>query len=235
MNEQKMYDTLVGLKNAYPILATDRSFNSMVEDLKNNIQTSSVDLPSEKKRVKAIQKYLKRSSNHGTRKILGKAWFETCSDINYQVFTNSYSMFAFLNALPIDTWSAGNETEACPKVSGFIREIVNGDGDCDLVELDYEKLVKAMKTSGVSSADYVVSVLGLTFNANLVKDALDIMGGVDKVLVKPAGKQGMGGKLYLYKDNGDMGMVLGTNINKTFEEWENSHGAKIVEIGKEIR
>lgn len=164
------------LKELYMIKEDSSKLDKLIETIKKEIMVENCASPSEKKRLKSILSYLKNE-----RIALQHSYLETFNGVEYQIITDSFSIFFFEEHLDLPKLP---EELSYPNVKPFIKYF---ELEGHEVNLDYNKIcnsIKAHKQYFKSiRKDSVIPVYVeinnnnyCFFDSNRLKSIYDIMG-----------------------------------------------------------
>lgn len=163
----------------------NEKINSLIDELKRDIACEKCTTPSMKKSLKAAQKYLMKAKN-SPRQILGYTDVQKIHGEEYQVFTDSYSLFMFKNRLDLPDISefkdASGKAVEYPKFERIVP-IIDPDVD-EEIKINYADVVACLKSHPeIEKKDITYSIqcknYEIKFNAEYLKSVYDILGTED--------------------------------------------------------
>lgn len=105
MRTETILNTLTNTLNDYPMLRDDRTFTDLINELKAEVYSDSMDKSSKRsfmQRQKAALSFLKKQTKQ-IRKIFAYSDIQTIDDTEYQVFTDSYMAFYLKEKMSLPT------------------------------------------------------------------------------------------------------------------------------------
>lgn len=105
MRTETILNTLTNTLNDYPMLRDDRTFTDLINELKAEVYSDSMNKSSKRsfmQRQKAALSFLKKQTKQ-IRKIFAYSDIQTIDDTEYQVFTDSYMAFYLKEKMSLPT------------------------------------------------------------------------------------------------------------------------------------
>ena len=105
MRTETILNTLTNTLNDYPMLRDDRTFTDLINELKAEVYSDSMDKSSKRsfmQREKAALSFLKKQTKQ-IRKIFAYSDIQTINNTEYQVFTDSFTAFYLKEKMSLPT------------------------------------------------------------------------------------------------------------------------------------
>lgn len=105
MKTETILNKLTNTLNDYPMLRDDRTFTDLINELKAEVYSDSMDKSTKRsfmQRQKAALNFLKKQTKQ-IRKILAFSDIQTIDNTEYQVFTDSYMAFYLKEKMSLPT------------------------------------------------------------------------------------------------------------------------------------
>ena len=208
MNNTNLYKKLIAIKeevNGYG-LHDDLKLDKLIDDVKNEMMSDKVIEPDEKKRLKAIIKYL----NKNDRDVLKNTTVKEINGTERQLFTNFFTAFVIAprEDLPI-------VNEGYPDIARLFNNI---ESDITL-PIDYKKVVYAtkLKKKNDEPISYVKvnDKITVHFSSILLKEVFEIM-GTDKL--KFYYQKQKKSVYFVNEENNECGLIMPFNPSKDYSQ-----------------
>lgn len=124
MRTETILNTLTNTLNDYPMLRDDRTFTDLINELKAEVYSDSMDKSTKRsfmQRQKAALNFLKKQAKK-PRKILAYSDIQEINGEEYQVFTDSYMAFYLKEKMSLptmDDYHATGESGGFPSLKGL--------------------------------------------------------------------------------------------------------------------
>lgn len=105
MKTETILNTLTNTLNSYPMLRDDRTFTDLINELKAEVYSDSMDKSSKRsfmQRQKAALSFLKKQAKK-PKKIFAYSDIQTINNTEYQVFTDSFTAFYLKEKMSLPT------------------------------------------------------------------------------------------------------------------------------------